>query len=67
MKVTMELKKGEFTNDRGEKLVYVQGIAEVGGEQVRFVCKKEDKTLLKYLLKGTELELTSDAGDEKED
>lgn len=40
-----------FKNDSGDEISYVAITAEIAGEEVRLAVKKEDKSLLEFLLK----------------
>ena len=56
MKVTLEIKKGEFVNREGEIIRYYSYTAEVMGETVKFTPKDTDKKLVEHLLKGCQIE-----------
>lgn len=62
MKVTLEIKKGEFVNRDGEAISYYSYTAELLGETVRFTPKDTDKKLVEHLLKGCELEQVTEDG-----
>ena len=51
MKVELEIVKDSFTSDEGEEIEYFRCEAEILGEAIRFVPRKEDKKLLEYLIK----------------
>ncbi len=40
-----------FKNDSGDEISYVAITAQIMGEDVRLAVKKEDKSLLEFLLK----------------
>ena len=50
LKVELVIERKTFENDKGEEVEYIEGIAEVAGEKIRFAPKKDDKKLLDYLL-----------------
>lgn len=56
MKVTMTIKKDSFTNREGRKIDFTSYTAEIGGEVISFDPRESDKKLLKFLLKGEDLE-----------
>lgn len=56
MKVTMEIRKGEFVNRDGEIISYYSYAAELMGETVKFTPKETDKKLVEHLLKGCQIE-----------
>lgn len=50
MKFELNVKEEVFVNDKGEKIPYFSCVANVGGTDIRFAPKPEDKSLLKYLI-----------------
>lgn len=51
MKLELEVKECEFTNDKGEIIKYNVFVVDILGEQFRLTPNKEDKKIINYLLK----------------
>lgn len=51
VKCEMTFEDKTFTNAQGEVIDYTDISVRIGGEKIRLNVKKEDKLLLKYLLK----------------
>lgn len=51
MKFQLTVEEKTFKNDKGEDIGYLDCLAEICGETVRFYPKAEDKSLLKHLIK----------------
>lgn len=50
MKFELTVKEKVFKTDDGEEINYFDCVAVIGGTEVRFVPKPEDKSLFKYLV-----------------
>ncbi len=50
MKVELEIVKDSFKSESGEVVEYFRCEAEIFGQPIRFVPRKEDKKLLEYLV-----------------
>lgn len=48
---TVTFEDKSFKNDNGETVEYLSVMAKIAGEDVRLSVKKEDKSLLEFLLK----------------
>ena len=50
VKAELVVEKKSFDNDKGEKVEYTSCTAKIGGVEVNFIPKPEDKKLFKYLV-----------------
>ena len=50
MQFTLTIEEKSFTNDKNESVDYLDCVATIAGQKIKFYPKPEDKSLLKYLV-----------------